>query len=120
MDSDHAANSLELTMEIRRRRGQGKKIQEQERRKTKMIEKYLWNQETKIRYAEKTRKLCRQEGEVNRELRTVEEKWGRLERIVLGAMIKKRIRIKENELGDRDWWDRRYKGKREMRKMYYR
>jgi len=35
-------------------------------------------------------------------------------------MIKKRIRIKEKELGHRDWWDRRCtKGKREMRKMYW-
>jgi len=57
VDSDHIP--LELTVEIRRRRGQGKKIQEQERRKMKMIEKYLRNQETKIRYAEKTRELCR-------------------------------------------------------------
>jgi len=52
-------------------------------------------------------------------LRTVEEKWGKFKRIVLGAMIKKRI--KEKELDDRDWGDRRCtKGKRKMRKIYWR
>jgi len=58
-----------------------------------LIEKYLWIQETKVRYAGKTRELCRQE--VSRELMTAEEKWGRLKRIVLGTMIKKRIKKKE-------------------------
>jgi len=51
---------------------------------------------------------------------SVEEKWTRLKGIVLGSMIKKRIKIKEKELGDRDWWDRRCtKGKRELKKLYW-
>jgi len=35
-------------------------------------------------------------------------------------MIKKRTKMKGKELGDRDWWDRRCtKGKRMVRKMYW-
>jgi len=49
----------------------------------------------------------------------VEEKWERLKRIVHGAMVKKRLKIKEKELGHRDWWDRRCtRGKRGVKKMY--
>jgi len=107
VDSDHMP--MELTVEIRRRRGQGKKTQEQERRKSKVIQKFIWNQETKAKYAEKTRKLCKKEGEVSRESENVEEKWERIKRIVLGAVIKKKIRIKEKELSDRDGGTEEYK-----------
>jgi len=119
VDSDHMP--MELNMKIRRRRGQDKRSQKQERRKQKVIEKIIWNQETKTRYAEKTREWCRREGEENREPASVEDKWERIKRIVLGTMIKKRIRIKARELGDKDWWDRRCtRGKRELKRVYWR
>jgi len=51
----------------------------------------------------------------------VEDKWKRIKRIVLGSMIRKRIRIKDKELGDKDWWDRRCtRRKRELKKVYWR
>jgi len=122
VDSDHMPMELtmELTMNTRRRKGQGKKILRQESKKRKVIEKYIWSQEAKEEYAKKTEELCSQEGTLNRELLTIEEKWTSLKRIILSSMIKKRIRIKKKELGDKDWWDRRCtKGKRAMRKMYW-
>jgi len=86
-----------------------------------MIEKYIWSQEARERYREKTEELLRSEGTASKEGWTVEEKWERLKRIVREAMIKKRIKIKKKELGDKDWWNRRCtKGKREVRKMYWR
>jgi len=118
VDSDHMP--MELTMEIRRGRRQGKKTQKQEGHKLKVIEKFIWSQKAIESYAEKTEELSRTEGTPNRKWISVEDKWIRLKRIVLGSMIKKRIKIKEKELGDRDWWDRRCtKGKRELKKLYW-
>jgi len=91
VDSDHM--SLEMTLEVRQRRGQGKKIQKQGRKKTKELETIIWNQETKEKYAERTGEMCRKERAKWKELMTIEEKWERLKGIVHEAMVKKRIKI---------------------------
>jgi len=72
VDSDHMP--MELTMEIRRGRRQGKKIQKQEEQKLKVIEKYIWSQKAIESYAEKTEELGRYEGTPSKELMSVEEK----------------------------------------------
>jgi len=66
-----------------------------------VIEKIIWNKKAKERYAEKMDELRRKEGVARIELATVEEKWERLKSIVQRTMVKKRI--KEKELGYRDW-----------------
>jgi len=86
-----------------------------------VIEKIIWNKKAKERYAEKVNELCRKKGIASMELVTVEEKWEKLKSIVQRAMVKKRIKIKEKEIGYREWWDRRCtKGKRRLKKMYWR
>jgi len=65
----------------------------------KEIEMIVWNQEAKKTYAERTDEMCKQTRVKRKELASVEEKWKRLKRIVHGAMTKKRLKIKEKELG---------------------
>jgi len=115
VDSDHMP--LEVSGEMRRGRGQDKKAQEQERRKPKVIEKIIWNKVTKTRYKEKTREWCRRKGEENKEPTRVENKWQRIKKILLGSMVRKRIRIKDKELEDKDWDRRCTRRKRELKKV---
>jgi len=68
----------------------------------KMIEKIIWNKDAKERYVEKVDELCRKEGVASMKLATAEEKWKRIKSIVQRAMVKKRIKIKEKEIGYRD------------------
>jgi len=54
----------------------------------------VWNQETIKKYAEGTAERRKIEKDENKEIETVEEKWERIKKIVHGALIKKRIKIK--------------------------
>jgi len=72
VDSDHMP--LELNVKTRKGRGQDMKTQEQGRRIPKVIEKYIWNQETKTKYAGKTKEWCRRDGKEKRESTNVEDK----------------------------------------------
>jgi len=40
---------------------------------------------------------------------SLEEKWEKIKQVIHGALVKKRIRKKNKELENKDWWDRRYK-----------
>jgi len=115
VDSDHMP--LELTLQMRKRNKQGRKTLTQEKRNEKEREIILWNQEAKELFAEKAEELCRAECEARKEVETIEERWDRIKRIVHGAMVKKKIKIKEKELGYKDWWNRRCtRGKRRLKK----
>jgi len=118
VDSDHMP--MELNMEMGRGIGAEKRKQKQTGTLRKMIEKVVWNQDTKNKYMEKTREVCRKDGVRNKIAEGVEEKWERIKGIVLDSMIKKRIKIKNKELGDKDWWDGRCtKGKRKLKRIYW-
>jgi len=44
--------------------------------------------------------------EAEQEDETVEGRWQGLRKIVIGAMIRKKIRIRRRKIGYKDWWDR--------------
>jgi len=102
---------LELLLEERREKGQEKETQKKEEKEGKEIEIFVWDQEAIKKYAEGTAEKCRMEGEKNKEKETVQEKWERIKRIVHGALIKKRIKIKEKEIGQRMVGEEMYKKK---------
>jgi len=39
--------------------------------------------------------------------------------VIYDALVKKRIKKKNKQLGDKDWWDKRYTRKKRMVKKLY-
>lgn len=62
-----------------------------------------WDEETILRYKEDTKEISK-EHDLKKE--SIKEKWLRLKRKVSEGMVQKKIRIKEKEIGYKDWWDR--------------
>lgn len=55
---------------------------------------------------ETAKETVKQEEEKGQEIKTIEEEWEEIKRIIHGAMVRKKIKKKRKELGFKDWWDR--------------
>lgn len=74
--------------------------EEENKKKEEKITIISWDEEAIQRYEEKTRMWEQEKGFATS---SIEEKWIRLKEKVMGAMMKKRIKKKKKEMGDKDW-----------------
>jgi len=98
-DSDH----LPLQLRIRRAedgKEEEKRVGKTEERRERIKEIIVWDEEAIKKYKEKTEVLAQ---EVEQEKGTVEERWQWIKKIVIGAMVRKKIRIRRRKIGFKDW-----------------
>lgn len=110
IESDHLP--LALVLEYNRERRT--KNEEDEDKMERRI-RICWDEKAREEYKESTMKNSWTEGQ---EARTIEEKWKKLKDIIEVALVKKEIKTRKRELGDRDWWDRMCtRGKRKVKRI---
>jgi len=115
MDSNH----LPLQLRIRRTEEEKKEERRMEKtgeRRAKIKEIIVWNEEAIKEYREKTEVLVQ---EFEQEEGSIEERWQWIKKMVLGAMVRKKIRIRRKKIGFKDWWNRDYtRIKRKMHRYF--
>lgn len=119
MEEEKEERGTEVTIEEdkRGRRDKKKKNKEKEREKDKSVIKKVicWNEEAKEIYKYNTEKIgCEAESE---EL-SVDSIWEKLKELVKRSMTYKERKIKKKELGHKDQWDKSYRRKREIKRIY--
>lgn len=86
--------------------------------KSKVREIISWDADAILKYNERTKEICRA---VEGDTISIEEKWEKIKKIVLEAMVKKKVKMRKRKLGDKDWWDKSCtKKKREVVRIYKR
>lgn len=112
IDSDHLPLVLELDVSLEDKAEEGKEDGED---KSERRTRICWDEEACMMYKENT------EGEswaeATERLKT-EEKWEKLKNIIDKALVRKEIRTRKIELGERRWWDKSCtRGKRKLKRM---
>jgi len=115
VDSDH----MPLRLKMRKKEEEDRreeKGEEDEEKKAKYIEKIMWDEEAIDKFRERTEKLTPTWEE---EPRSMEEYWQWMKKVALGAMEKRKFKIRRRKVGYKDWWDRECsRKKRGVRREY--